>query len=137
LKEWFNNHARIDGSSSGERSKVIDLNIKPKKMLPEWQTYSVLYYEEKLKDCIKSDWESEYLEKNPDNDPETQIPSVPMVYRNERTRAYFEEETDEVKDRVRETRNAGKQSSVAQTPTPDSLGNDEEKRVETLINYQR
>jgi hypothetical protein len=114
------------------------LNTKPKKLLPEWQTYSVLYYKDKLGERIQAEWKSKYLESHPGHDPAA-IPSAPIAFRNDKTREYFQEETEDVKELVRETRNAAaRTASVEEQGTSlGDLDDDEERRVDRLASYQR
>jgi len=134
IKQWYNNHTRGETSGSGERRRILDLNIKPKKQLPDWQTYSTLYYKDQLKDRIRDEWDAKYLAENPDRDPETAIPPPMMAYRNQKTREYFEAETDEVKNKVNEARTKDK---PAENETEEGLDGDEGKRLQRLAMYDQ
>jgi hypothetical protein len=136
IKQWYNNHTRGDTSAPGEHRRVLDLNTKPKRQLLDWQIYSTLYYKDKLKDLIQTEWQSKYLEDHPDHDLETAIPTAPMAYRNEKTREYFEAETEEVKKQVKESRKTD-QSASGEDQDMEALGSDEAKRLEKLEMYQR
>jgi hypothetical protein len=116
---------------------VINLNVKPKKLLPEWQTYSVLYYKDGLGERIRTEWKQKYLQSNPGHDPGADIPSAPIAFRNDKTREYFEDETEDVKERVKETRKATPRAVEEQAMSPGGLDDDEELRVKMLASYQR
>lgn len=113
--------------------------MKPKKLLPEWQTYSTLYYKEGLGERIQAEWKITYLENNPGHDPGAEIPAAPIAFRNEKTRDHFEAETEDVKERVRETRNAAPRTASIEEQVigPGGLNDDEEQRVNMLASYQR
>ena len=57
-----------------------------------------------------------------------------MAYRNEKTREYFEAETEEVKNEVKEAR---KKDKPEDNETIEALDDDEGKRLEKLALYQR
>ena len=58
MKDWFNNHTR-DSSAGDGRKAVLDLSMKKSKMLPDWQAYSVLYYETKVMATANEQWPAE------------------------------------------------------------------------------
>ena len=62
-----------------------------------FQVYSKLYYEEKLRTIVNTEWAA----KNPGKD---ETPPVPMGFRNHVVKMEFEKESDQVKNRVREVR---------------------------------
>jgi hypothetical protein len=113
--------------------------VKPKKLLPEWQTYSVLYYKKGLGERIQTEWKIKYLENNPDHDPAAKVPAAPMAFRNDKTREFFEDETEDVKEIVKESRKAAPQTVQEQGIGPEGLGDGdgEEQRLDKLASYQR
>jgi hypothetical protein len=60
-----------------------------------------------------------------------------MSFRNDKTREYFEEETEEVKEEVREARKAAPQTVDELAGNPGDVGDDEGRRLEMLAKYQR
>jgi hypothetical protein len=111
--------------------------VKPKKHLPEWQAYSVLYYKKGLSERIQADWKIRYLENNPAHDPATEVPSAPMSFRNDKTREYYEHETDEVKEEVKEARKVAPQSVDELEAIAGDLSDGEDGRLALLAKFQR
>ena len=134
IKQWYNNHSRGGASRTGQRRKILDLG-KAKKQMPQWQIYSALYYKAKLKDLIHAKWETYYRKENPDYDPTKDVPKITLSFVNERVREYFEAETAEVKEEVRQKAEV-EQQDVLQDGENGELDPEELKRLK-LLNYQR
>ena len=59
MKEWFNNHTRETYSTGEKGKKVLDLKVKKPKLLPDWQAYSLLHYDTRVKEVVTDTWPAE------------------------------------------------------------------------------
>jgi hypothetical protein len=86
------------------KPKVLDLTDKKQKLLPDWQAYSRMFYETKVKDVVMEEWPAErarLLEKKANGEDIKDPPeAAPLWFRNKIVRAEFVIETDEVKKEV-------------------------------------
>jgi hypothetical protein len=108
LKWWFSNHSRETSNGDNQR-KILNLDRKKRKKLQLWQAYSRLYYDDKVKASVESLWPGRraiLLEGIVAGDNVKEPPAAaPLWFRTEVTKAMFEEESDEVKDKVKRHRN--------------------------------
>jgi hypothetical protein len=78
--------------------------MKKTKMLPDWQAYSVLYYETKVMATANEQWPAErekLLERRANGEKMEKPPAAaPLWFRNKLVMAAFQTETQEVKDEV-------------------------------------
>jgi hypothetical protein len=111
----------------------LDLSAKKAKLLPDWQAYSQLYYETKLKDIVDARWpaERERRLKRKENGENIKEPPEfpPLSFRNEVARTMLEDETDEVKEEVKKHRRAGS----ADEKLDEDVDAEEAKRVAKAI----
>jgi hypothetical protein len=127
---------RATGSSGNKRRKVLDLSGKSKRQRADWQIYSVLYYNTKLKGPIKEAWTAKCEQEKPGEI----IPKVPLAFRNVQIRDSYAAETEEIIAEVE----AKRADEARGKHTRDVEGDDgldplvtETKRVAQLEGYQR
>lgn len=56
IKIWYNNNGK--GSSVDKKPDLLDLIIKTKKQLQDWQAYLKIYYKSKIRDTVEEQWEA-------------------------------------------------------------------------------
>ena len=101
MKGWFNNHSR-ETSSGENRKKLLNFETKKKRKLALWQAYSQLYYDDKVKPSVESEWptrRARLLQENVAGDKEPPL-AAPLWFRTEITKALFELESQALKDEV-------------------------------------
>ena len=132
IKEWFNNHTR-ESYAGHKKNKILDLTMKKQKLLPDWQAYSQLYYETRLKDVVAAEWPDEQariLEQKENGEDAQNTPTVPPLwFRNKVIRAEYLIETDEVKEEVEKYRKSLLNNSEPENE--DDMDAGEVKRVAT------
>ena len=108
VKEWFNNHTRETYSAGDKRKQVLNLKVKKPKLLPDWQAYSLLYYDTRVKEVVSDTWPIErarLLEQKSNGEEVVDAPeAAPLWFRNKTTRSEFNMETEEVKNEVEKYR---------------------------------
>jgi actin-related protein len=131
VKDWFNNHTR-DSSAGDGRKTLLDLSTKKQKMLPDWQAYSILYYESKVMAMANEQWPAErekLLEKRANGENMKEPPeAAPLWFRNKLVRTVFQTETQEVKDEVENYRKSLSGAFVADEDEDEDEGDPEEKK---------
>jgi len=131
IKEWYGNHTRE--AYIGAKTKVLDFNGKKQKLLPDWQAYSHLFYDTKIKDVVMEEWPAErasLLERKANGEDIKDAPKeAPLWFRNKIVRAEFFIETDEVKKEVEDYR----QSLFGNIVVDDSADAEKAKRVATVV----
>jgi hypothetical protein len=107
VKDWFNNHTR-DSSSRKGKWKLLDLCPKKTKTLPDWQAYSRLYYDKKLKEVVEEEWPAEreeILARKEEGGKDVKAPeAAPLWFRNKIAIRLFKDETSEVKEIIEKYR---------------------------------
>jgi hypothetical protein len=129
IKDWYGNHTRE--SCMVARRKVLDLTTKKtKKLLPEWQAYSHLFYDVKIKDVVMEEWPAEracLLEQKVNGEEIKEAPKeAPLWFRNKLVQAEFKIETDEVRKEVEEYRQV---RFLGNIPSENSGDAEKAKRV--------
>jgi hypothetical protein len=84
---------------------LLDLSAKKTKKRQDWQAYSRLYWDRKLKEEVQDEWDAHkktMLEKatNENAKPPTFPDSAPLPFRNKAVQRLFVAESPEVKDEV-------------------------------------
>ena len=107
LTQWYNNHTRTSSSGEGKK-KVLDLGGRKRKMLPDWQAYSRLYYDDRIKATVDREWQEEIRKQNEnEGDGTTQnlLSKVANVrFRAVITQRLFANESPEIKENVEKYR---------------------------------
>ena len=136
VKDWFNNHTR-DSSAGDGRKALLDLSAKKTKMLPDWQAYSILYYESKVMDTANEQWPAErekLLERRANGEEMKEPPeAAPLWFRNKLVRIAFQTETQEVKDEIENYRKSLSGDLVVDDDDDDDEDLKEKKRVAKAI----
>ena len=93
----------------GTKPKLLNLDSKKKKKkLPEWQGYSHLFYDLKIKDVVMEEWPAErarLLEMQANGEETNEAPKeAPLWFRNKIVQGEFNLETEEVKKEVEDYR---------------------------------
>jgi hypothetical protein len=113
----------------GAKPKVLNLDNKKKKKLPEWQAYLHLFYDDKIKDVVTEEWPAErapLLEKKSNGEKIKEAPKeAPLWFRNKICQVEFNLETNEVKKEVEDYR----QSLLGNIPNENSADAEKAKRV--------
>jgi hypothetical protein len=117
----------------------LDLNKKRTRQKSNWQIYSTLYYDTKLKTIITGAWEAKYRAENPAHDPSKPIPTPPLAFRNEQTRELYQSESEEVHREVeakaKEGEGGGPSAELADVD--ENLDPAEISHISKLRSYQR
>lgn len=92
LAQWFHNTTRAQ--SAGGKRGVIKIN-KNARLVPAWQTYVNLYYEEKLKALVEKAYTDHLASLG-----EGQNPKPKVAIMGEVARAMLEQESDEIKEEI-------------------------------------
>jgi len=100
-----------------------------------FQVYSKLYYEEKLRTIVNTEWVAKNLGKD-------EIPPVPIGFRNHVVKMEFEKESDRVKNRVKEVRMQWHRQALnevgdVELSDQEDLSEEELARQRTARNLQR
>jgi hypothetical protein len=117
------------------REKPLNLTDRQGKMLPAWQAYQKLYYNEKLKPIVEAEWE-QHVARNPGL---AEKKGVPLAWCNNLIRGLLGAETDEVKVEVDRRRKEG----IFPEDVTIHLGDDhaidsiERRRLENALALQR
>jgi hypothetical protein len=107
VREWFHNNTRnFSGSRAGA---VLKIKGKPK-MLQDWQAYQALTYEEKWKSHVDKEWEAYKTEWEVEHPDEKRPPKNRFQIMVEFMKDKYKNETDEMKARCEEYRQARKAS---------------------------
>jgi hypothetical protein len=110
----------------------LDLTGKKQKLLPDWQAYSSLYYDTRVKEIVVKEWPGErarILEQKANGEDVKDPPEVaPLWFRNKMVRAEFVTETDEVKEEVEKYRQSLLEDSSDEN-IDDEMDAEEAKRV--------
>jgi hypothetical protein len=137
VKDWFNNHTRDSSAGDGRRA-VLDLSMKKSKTLPDWQAYSVLYYETKVMATANEQWPAErekLLERKANGEKMKGPPAAaPLWFRNKLVMAAFQNETQEVKDEVENFRKSLPEDFLVDEDVTDP---EERKRLAKAIAINR
>lgn len=102
LAQWYNNHSRTSSSGEGKK-KILDLGRRKKKMLPDWQAYSRLYYDDRIKATVDREWEDKISKENKNEGDGTtkNLPKATSVqFRAVITQRLFADESPEIKEKV-------------------------------------
>ena len=113
LAQWFHNTTRAQ--SAGGKRGVIKIN-KPARLVPAWQTYVNLYYEEKLKAAVEKAYADQFTSLGEGKNPKPKV-----VIMGEVARAMLEEESDEIKEEIENHRQKVK-NEPDDTTTSKKLG---------------
>ena len=84
ILQWYNNHTRGTFTGDGKRKKILDLRGKRHRKLADWQAYSRLYYNDRIKDVVDREWEAKtkaFMESRAEGD-ESAVPVLTMAFRN-------------------------------------------------------
>ncbi|KAH7904721.1 hypothetical protein BJ138DRAFT_1018727 [Hygrophoropsis aurantiaca] len=138
VQQWYNNHTRVNGGKERQgKRKLLDLRARKQKILPDWQAYSHLYYEERVKPDVDAEWPTrrEALKESGQEDtPEM----APLWFRNQVTKRKFGAESDEVKAEVEEYRKQTDQSIEDEgTEELTEAEKEEHHRVHQAKAYQK
>ncbi|KAH7904424.1 hypothetical protein BJ138DRAFT_1119424 [Hygrophoropsis aurantiaca] len=140
IQQWYNNHTRVNAKEKGGKRKFLDLRAKKRKMLQDYQAYSQLYYDERVRPTVETNWparrESLLKDHKAGDKPIPEHP--PLWYRNEICRELLADEDDDIKDEVDEYRknpqDQDEPDSDEELLTPEEKL--ELKRVEQAEAYQ-
>ena len=139
MKDWFNNHTRDSSSGQGKR-KLLDLRPKKSRMLPNWQAYSHLYYDEKLKEVVEEEWPAEreeILARREEGGKDVKAPEVaPLWFWNKIAIRVFKDETSEVKEIVEMYRQS-RSGVVTDEEVNEEVDEEEAKRIAKAKAYNK
>jgi hypothetical protein len=101
---------------------LLDLSAKKSKKPQDWQAYSHIYWDTKLKEAVADEWEvhkQTALDKAvaEDTDEPNFPENAPFLFRNEVIRKLFREESDDVKAEVEKYRDKFTNSEDIQLDT--------------------
>ena len=99
ILQWYNNHTHRTSTGDGKRKKILDLRGKRHRKLADWQAYSRLYYNDRIKDVVDREWEAKtkaFMKSHAEGD-ESAVPVLTMVFHNKITRRIFAGESAEIK----------------------------------------
>jgi hypothetical protein len=139
VKDWFNNHTR-DSSSGKGKTKLLNLRLKKSKKLPDWQAYSRLYYDEKLKHLVEEEWPAEregFLVRKKEGEKVKEAPeAAPLWFRNRIAMRVFKDETREVKEKV-EKYIQSRLGDAADVEIDENVDEEEAKRIAKAKAYNK
>ncbi|KAI0061779.1 hypothetical protein BV25DRAFT_1838668 [Artomyces pyxidatus] len=123
LKQWFNNNGRATAKSGGGRKKLLKLIKKPTRKLADYQMYSQMFYDDKLREPIDTEWDK-YLAGLPEG--ETAISK--LVFINQQAKLMLKKEPAEVKAMVEKARAGTGDVSGDEDDKDDESSNEESEK---------
>jgi hypothetical protein len=110
-------------------------------MLPDWQAYSRLYYDEKLKEVAEEEWPAErkdLLARKEEGGKDVKAPpeAAPLWFRNKIAMREFKDETNEVKEIVEKYRQS-RLEVAADEETDEGVDEEEAKRIAKVKAYNK
>jgi hypothetical protein len=132
LKDWLKNHSRASASSGEGRRSILDLRTRKTRKLSVQQAYSKLFYESKLKKIVQEHWKAAH----PPNEP---LPPPTLKFRNSVMQNLFNDEPQDIKDKVNAERDqSGQEESIEPDGDDPELDQDEDevRRIKNARQYQ-
>ena len=116
---------------------MLDLKAKKPKKRQDWQAYSRLYWDRKLKQEVQDEWDAHTKAMSEkaaaENVKRPTFPDCPpLSFRNKIVQRLFIAESPEVKDEVEKYRNG---SMVADEPESTTKDEEEARRAEKARQY--
>lgn len=114
----------------------MSFEAKKKRKLALWQAYSQLYYDDKIKASVESEWptrRARLLQEAVAGEKEPSL-AAPLWFRTEVTKALFEVESQEVKDEVEKHRAEG---GDGEGDPPSDCDDESAQRIAKAWGYHR
>jgi len=114
----------------------LSFEAKKKRKLALWQAYSQLYYDDKIKASVESEWptrRARLLQEAVAGEKEPSL-AAPLWFRTEVTKALFEVESQEVKDEVEKHRAEG---GDGEGDPPSDCDDESARRIAKAWGYHR